>query len=677
VGLLANAGTVTVDKGATLKLTATGADSNTGSIALDSGTMTIASGGVLTNSGTLDAESGGKLTVTGGLTNAGKLSTNASNLGGAANTITITGKLTNNTGATVTIGANNDTTDTATVGYMTNAGTVTVDTGASLTLTTATTDTNTGTIAVDGTLYLKGAATTLSGAGSLTLTNGFLKGMGTLPTLKNNSTIKGSGTISNLGITNAGTLFANQAAPLIILPSTAGLTNTGTLEVGAGDTMQIGTTAGGALTNFSGTTLTGGSYNLTGTLQFGASGTTIATNAANITLNGAGQMLDFGNNNILAGFNNNASTGVFKLASAASLSTNGGSFTNLGTFTVSAGTTFTVGGSSFNFNQNGGTAMVNGTLTSTTLGTLTVNGGTLDGTGTLGYNVVDASILTPGDSATVTGRLTVADTYTQQSTGALDMQINGAAAATKYDYLKVTQGATLGGTLNIDLGSGFTPTVGETFTIITASSVTGTFATVNGIVINGSEYFKVTYNKGSVVLTVESGTPSASSPASSPLVSRLIPAPVHRGSGVKGRYGLGVFGQRMAPLPVIAPALGMARTPVARPVAAPVAGPVSFGMAATGVRVFKPMDQFGSPLAAVSAPVSTGDAGAAGSFGISSSSAASYNSMGAMNHMRFECGVDLKALLKTSRKQLLKGLWAAPDSPDALSLGYMTYTGSH
>ena len=48
-----------------------------------------------------------------------------------------------------------------------------------------------------------------------------------------------------------------------------------------------------------------------------------------------------------------------------------------------------------------------------------------------------------------------------------------------------------------------------------------------------------------------------------------------------------------------------------------------------------------------------------------------------MNHMRFECGVDLKALLKTSRKQLLKGLWAAPDSPDALAIGYMTYTGSH
>jgi hypothetical protein len=77
------------------------------------------------------------------------------------------------------------------------------------------------------------------------------------------------------------------------------------------------------------------------------------------------------------------------------------------------------------------------------------------------------------------------------------------------------------------------------------------------------------------------------------------------------------------------------------------------------------------------APVGTGDASLAGSFGIAPVSAASYNSMSAMNHQRFECGVDLKALLKTSRKQLLKGLWAAPDSKDALSIGYMTYTGSH
>ena len=677
VGLLSNAGTVTVDKGATLKLTATGADSNTGSIALSGGTLSVQSGGAFTNSGTLDEENGGKLTVNGGMTNAGTLSTNNSNLGGAANTITVAGKLTNSTGATVTIGANNDTSDKATVGSLANSGTVTVDTGASLTLSTAATDTNSGAIAVNGTLDIK-SATTLSGAGAITLTGGAITGLGAGPALTNNSTIQGSGTISNLGITNAGLLSANQAAPLIIVPTAAGLNNTGTILVSAGDTMQIGTSAGGALVNFASNTLMGGTYNLSGTLQFGASGTTIATNAANITLNGLGQMLDFGNNNILAGFNNNAAAGVFKLNSGASLTTTGGSFTNAGLFTVSAGTTFTVGGSSFNFTQTAGTTTVNGTLTSSTLGTLAVNGGSLFGGGTLGYNVVDAGILSPGNSVATTGKLTVADTYTQSAAGALDIAINGAAAGTNYDQLKVTQGATLGGTLNVTLGTGFTPTVGEHFVILTASAVSDTFATVNGLAINGSEHFAITYQAGDVVLTVVSGALPASSPDSSNMLTHLIhPAPIHpalnHGSGINDHYGLAVSGPRLARLPAtvmpIVPAIGMART-------APVSLPVSLAYPATGMRGFHPMDQFASP-GAVSAPVSTGDASVAGSFGIASASAAAYNSMSSMNHLRFECGVDLKALLKTSRKQLLKGLWAAPDSPDALAIGYMTYTGAH
>jgi hypothetical protein len=584
----------------------------------------------------------------------------------------------------VTIGANNDTSDAATVGYMANSGTITVGTGASLTLSSATTDTNSGTIAVDGTLDIKGA-TTLSGAGSLTLTNGAITGLTGGPTFKNASTIQGSGTISNLGVTNAGVLSANQSAPLVILPTAAGLTNTGTILTSAGDTMQIGTSAGGALTNFAGNTLTGGTYNLTGTLKFGASGTTIATNAANITLNGAGQMLDFGNNNILAGFNNNASTGTFKLNSGASLTTTGGSFTNAGSFTVNSGTTFTVGGSSFNFTQTGGAAVVNGTLTSSSLGTLAVNGGTLDGTGTLGYNVVDASTLTPGDSSTVTGKLTVADTYTQSSSGALDIQINGATAGTKYDVLKVTQGATLGGTLNITLGTGFTPTVGETFVILSASSVSDTFATVNGLAINGSEHFSITYAGTSVVLKVVSGALPASSQASTNMLSQLIhPALNHLspghltlnhlamtpGSALNGRYALAVSGPSLARLPatvrsVVSP-VGMARL-------APVSMPVSQALPATGMHGLHAMDLGGSPLAPVSAP----DPGAAGSFGIAPVSAASYNSMSAMNHQRFELGIDLKALSKTSRKRLVRALWASPDSPEALSIGYMTYTGSH
>jgi hypothetical protein len=325
---------------------------------------------------------------------------------------------------------------------------------------------------------------------------------------------------------------------------------------------------------------------------------------------------------------------------------------------------------------------VAGTLTSTSLGNVDLNGGTLAGTGTVGDNLVDDSTLKPGTSAAATGKLTVTDAYTQDAGGALDIQINGATAGTKYDQLKVTQGATLGGTLNIALGSAFTPTVGQTFTILTASSVTDQFTTVNGLAINGSEHFTITYNTGSVVLTVVSGALAAS--GNNQTITQAI-HPVLYHSAInhvsKGHFALAVGGQSLAPaasslllgLPAsFKPTLSLARVPAAS-MTAPVSAPVSFATGLMGVRAFRPRDDFGAP-AASSGP---GDAPMTGAMGLSPVSAAAYNSMGAMNHLRFECGVDLKALMKTSRKQLVRALWASPDSPEALSIGYMTFIGSH
>jgi hypothetical protein len=295
-----------------------------------------------------------------------------------------------------------------------------------------------------------------------------------------------------------------------------------------------------------------------------------------------------------------------------------------------------------------------------------LNAGTLDGAGTLGDNVLDDSTLSVGDSAAKTGQLKVADTYTQGSTGTLDIEINGATLDTKYDQLKVTQGATLSGTLNIALGS-FTPTVGQKFTILTASAVSGTFTTVNGLAINGTEHFTITYNAGSVVLTVVSGALPASNFGSSMLVTRLLHPPVSQGSAVKVHAGVAASGHSLARVPSV-PLSGVMRT---TPVAAP-----AFGSLGMGLRGFRPMDSLASTALAASS-AGTDAVGLTGAFGIAPVSAASYNSMSGMNHMRFECGVDLKGLLKTSRKRLIKGLWTSPDSPDALYLGYMTYTASH
>jgi hypothetical protein len=50
------------------------------------------------------------------------------------------------------------------------------------------------------------------------------------------------------------------------------------------------------------------------------------------------------------------------------------------------------------------------------------------------------------------------------------------------------------------------PTVGQMFTILNATTgVSGTFSTVNGLSINGTEHFTITYNGNNEVLTVVSG----------------------------------------------------------------------------------------------------------------------------------------------------------------------------
>ena len=189
--LLSNAGTVTVDKGATLNLTATGTDTNSGSITVNGGTLSMQAGS-FTNSGTLDLEKKGTLTVTGNLTNSRHAYHQQRQPRRRRQHHHGNRHTDQNTGATVTIGANNDTTDTASVGLLANAGTVTVDKGATLKLTATGADSNTGSIALNGgTLTIARAAPSPT-PGTLDLeTGGKLNVTG--------------------GLTNAGTLTTNKA----------------------------------------------------------------------------------------------------------------------------------------------------------------------------------------------------------------------------------------------------------------------------------------------------------------------------------------------------------------------------------------------------------------------------------------------------------------------------------
>ena len=155
-----------------------------------------------------------------------------------------------------------------------------------------------------------------------------------------------------------------------------------------------------------------------------------------------------------------------------------------------------------------------GSFTKGGTGTMTLSGSSDWTGGTIiegGVLLADHdSALGSGDVALTGGSLAVADgartlsvggDYTQGSGGTLEIELGGTAPGTEHDQLNVTGTATLAGTLDISLINGLDPRWGETFEILTAGSVTGTFDTVTGASLPCGEELKVTYTATAVLLT--------------------------------------------------------------------------------------------------------------------------------------------------------------------------------
>ena len=92
-----------------------------------------------------------------------------------------------------------------------------------------------------------------------------------------------------------------------------------------------------------------------------------------------------------------------------------------------------------------------------------------------------ASLANAGVIGLAPGTLKVNGTYTQASTGSLDVGIGGATAGSQFGQLNVTGAASLGGTLNVSLLNGYSPSSGNSYLILTFASVTGDFATETGL----------------------------------------------------------------------------------------------------------------------------------------------------------------------------------------------------
>jgi hypothetical protein len=578
--------------------------------------LTLNGSGGITNTGLLEATNGNTLSIQTGVANAnGNITASGTNSVVSLDGATVTGGTLNSSAGGSIVAAGNTTLNAVTI----SAGSTVTAPADNSTYLSGTT-TNDGTIVINAGGGLNGelvlnANTTLTGGGKVTLAaasgggSAYIEQVTGGITLTNtNNTIQGSGVIGNGGLTvvnsAGGTISSDVSGSSLVLNGSGGLTNSGTLLVSSGALLQV---TSGPFSNFKGTTLTGGTYNTSGTLEIdelGTAGGEIVTDAANITLDGAaakfvdedgnsaltnlatiaakssftvtggadfttagnftnkgtlsvgagsvflvhGKLLNFssttdtltggaydvtgklefaganietndasitlaGNSseflntttrkNGLANFATNEAAGKLTIASGATLST-AGSVSNAGTLTVGTGSTLTVGGPGV-YTQSAGTTTDSGTLAAA--GGVTLSGGSLFAGGTITGNLASSGIVTPGASATKTGILTDTGTYTQNSAGSLNIGIGGTTAGTTFSAVNSTT-AVLGGTLNLSELSGFIPTVGSTFKILNFNSVTGTFTTVNGLTINSSEEYTVTYQPTDVLLTVVS-TPAA------------------------------------------------------------------------------------------------------------------------------------------------------------------------
>jgi hypothetical protein len=518
--------------------------------------QTFTTTGNFTNNGTLAVGSGSKFTV--------DLSDSLTNFN--STTDTLTGGAYNVTGTLEFAGAdivNNDATIILTgtaakilnqsavnalTGFVNNEAGATFEVTGGNVFTTGSSFTNNGTLTVGSSTskFVVNLADSLTNFSGGTLTGGtydltgILQFAGDIATNDANITLTGTSAKILDGSGNSSlTTFATNASGASfevtggnVFTTGGSFTNNGTLTVGSSTSKFIVNSAD-SLTNFNSgtTTLTGGTYNVTGILQF--AGANIVNNAASITLTGTTSAIENSSAaNGLASFANNTSTGSFTLAGDRTFTTLG-AFTNEGAMDISLGSTFTVTGAGDNYMQSAGSTTVDGTLTVNAASTVDITGGTLFGaTDNINGNVdLTGGVVNPGNGVDLIGELKVTGTYTQGSAGTVTIDLGGKTAITQYSVLDITKASSLSGTLDVTLVNGFTPVVGDTFDIIDYLSNTGTFTTLNLPTLSGGDEWTETYGAKGLVLEVVSGGAVESGSTSQGIVSASPARRVSRAFG--------------------------------------------------------------------------------------------------------------------------------------------------
>ncbi|MGB0748894.1 MAG: Ig-like domain-containing protein [Magnetospiraceae bacterium] len=180
-----------------------------------------------------------------------------------------------------------------------------------------------------------------------------------------------------------------------------------------------------------------------------------------------------------------------------------GGFTNSGILVIPQDTIYQNAGLTI---TNLGTIQLGDPLLALPAPTLTIAGGTLDNTGSItgtgnivitGGTFFNNGVISPGYSP---GSLFFLGNLVLLSGSSVVLEVGDPAIVSSSDLLRVSQSLTLGGSLDLSTTAGYDPTPGDVFTVITAGSISGSFATVNGVFQSDGDI--LVYSVGSTQITV-------------------------------------------------------------------------------------------------------------------------------------------------------------------------------
>jgi hypothetical protein len=300
---------------------------------------------------------------------------------------------------------------------------------------------------------------------SMTLASNLSIGAGTTLLQTGGATFIGPGNFTGTGSYrwSGGTINGNLS-----VASTIGTTISGT----ATKAITSPTSTPTALTLHGATTVQG-----SGEVEL--SGTTTLNNLGTLTMQGG---TTIGGSVCCVAPDNLTNGGTLTVAAGTKTATiTNMAFSNSGTVKITGGTLFV---NSVSYHQSAGsTQLAGGSLSAAQQ--ISIAGGTLSGFGAITGSVHNAGTVSP---STTGGVLTVSGTYQQTSAGVLSSVITGTSPGTKFGQLSVGGQVTLTGTLKVNTGNGFTPSHGESFSVLLCHGRSGKFSTTSG-----SPAYTVTY----------------------------------------------------------------------------------------------------------------------------------------------------------------------------------------